>query len=135
MAVVGRIAMNEPSLVVTSFVTAVCEQDIDSLSACLHPQVRLRALLPGDAVVRVGPHAVAERFEAWLGGWDESAVLRSDVWQVAGRVAIAYRLAMRDHTGAAAEIEHQLYCDLLCRRFRVIDLLSVGPAAPGLAIR
>jgi hypothetical protein len=128
----GGIKMDEPPLVATSFLSAVCARDLDALSACLHPQVRLRALLPGDAVVKVGPQAVTERFGVWLGGWDDSEVLRSDVWVVAGRIAVAYRLVMRDGHGATVEIEHQLYCDLLGCRLRVIDLLGVGPSRPAI---
>ncbi|MFC7279372.1 hypothetical protein ACFQS1_35870 [Paractinoplanes rhizophilus] len=117
----------QATLVTATFLTAVCARDIAALAACLHPLVRLRALLPDDAVVRVGPAAVAGRFGVWLGGWDDAEVLRSEMWQVAGRSAVAYRLVLRDRAGPTMELEHQLYCDVADGRLRAIDLLGVGP--------
>src|SRR6266511_4000087 len=77
------------------FLDAIRRRDFDALSGCLHPMVQLRALRPGDAVVRIGASAVTERLSGGFGGWDEAETLRADAWEVAGLFVIAFRLRAR----------------------------------------
>ncbi|GAA2892985.1 hypothetical protein Acy02nite_40370 [Actinoplanes cyaneus] len=122
--------MREPPPVAEHFLAAVCTPDFRALARCLDPSVRLRGLFPGDAVVQVGSRAVADRFNVWIGGWGSIGVLRSQAWTVGDRLAIAYRLSLRDGRDAAIEIEHQLYCEVAGDRILAIDLLGTGPARP-----
>lgn len=107
------------------FLAAVRERDFKRLAGCLHPKVQLRALQPGDAVVRRGSSAVVERFVTWFGGWDDVQTVRTTSWDLAGRLALGYRLLVRGG-GTAREVEHQLYCDLADGQLHGIDLLSSG---------
>jgi hypothetical protein len=107
------------------FLDAIRRRDFDALSGCLHPMVQLRALRPGDAVVRMGASAVTERLAGWFGGWDEAETLRADAWEVAGRLAIAYRIRVRSASGTR-EVEQHLYCDMTGQQITAIDLLCSG---------
>ena len=113
-----------------SFLEALRARDLDALTQCLHPRVQLRALHPGGAVVQMGAAAVAERFGAWLGGWDNVEFVRSEAWEAAGRLVMAYRVRLRDGH-AVAEIEQHLHCDVVDRQLTAIDLLSTDTSAVG----
>ena len=117
--------MESPTEIAMHFMEVLHRRDFDGLTARLHPTVRLRALQPGDAVVRVGASAVTNRFSGWFGPWDEVDPLRADAWNVGGRVALAYRLRLRA-ADTTREVEQHLYCDLAGEQIAIIDLLSSG---------
>jgi hypothetical protein len=73
----------------------------------------------------MGASAVTERLIDWFSGWNEAETLRADSWEVAGRLAISYRIRVRSAAGIR-EVEQHLYCDLAGRQITAIDLLCSG---------
>jgi hypothetical protein len=106
---------------------AVARREPRVLAAALTETVRLRALLPGAAIVAHGSADVAACFHGWFADFDSVEVLESAGEAVADRLLIHYRLAMTQretswvctHTAICTVVDgHPAVIDLLCSGFR-----------------
>jgi SnoaL-like domain len=107
------------------FLEALLNRDFDAMGAHLHPRVRLRALQPGGAIVRVGANPVVARWAEWFGGWDRLTVVDYAVSPVASRLRMAYHFDVTADTDRR-EVAHQLLVDVTDERIAAIDLLCSG---------
>lgn len=113
----------------------IAAQDFAGVRAALAPEVHLRALLPGGLREWTGAEAVADRFERWFGHTEQFAALERDAGEVAGRVALRWRLRLQaERLGAGRFVVEQVaYCDASDHEVTGIDLLCTGylPEASG----
>jgi TusA-related sulfurtransferase len=108
------------------FVVALSDRDSDRLAACLHPQVRLRALVPSGLQEQTGSSTVATRINSWFEAADNIQVLEKNVYRVADRLHIRYRFREHYSDGESEIIEQDAYCDLREGAIVSIDLLCSG---------
>jgi len=106
------------------FVDAVARADAPAIEATFAPNIRLRALIPGEVRDDRGSEAVAAQFADWFGGYT-SEVVSATHEEFAGRVRVTYHLRMaRD--GAAWNVEQHAFCDHDGERITRIDLVCSG---------
>jgi len=108
------------------FVVALSDRDSERLEACLHPEVRLRALVPSGFQEQRGPTAVVARLNSWFAEAESIQVLEKNVYRVADRLHIRYRFRERYSDGASEIIEQDAYCDLREGQIATMDLLCSG---------
>jgi TusA-related sulfurtransferase len=108
------------------FVVALSDRDSERLEACLHPEVRMRALVPSEFQELNGPVAVAGRLNSWFAEAESIQVLEKNVYRMADRLHIRYRLRERYSGGESEIIEQDAYCDLRGGAIVSIDLLCSG---------
>ena len=77
------------------FVVALSDRNAERLEACLHPEVRMRALVPSGFQELKGPSAVVARLNSWFAEAESIQVLEKNVYRVADRLHIRYRF--REH--------------------------------------
>jgi TusA-related sulfurtransferase len=107
------------------------------LEACLHPEVRLRALVPSGPRERIGAAGAAAQLESWFSGAERIQLLQSEVSLVARRVRISYRFKELHSDGETEIIEQDAFCDVRQGLIESIDILCSGhlPEAGGVAAR
>ena len=117
----------QPHPLAAGFAAAVARREPRVLAAALTETVRLRALLPGAAIVAHGRADVAACFHGWFADFDTVDVLESAGEAVADRLLIHYRLALTQretrwvctHTAICTVVDgHPAVIDLLCSGFR-----------------
>jgi TusA-related sulfurtransferase len=108
------------------FVVALSDRDSERLEACLHPEVRMRALVPSGFQELKGPLVVAGRLNSWFAEAESIQVLEKNVYRVADRLHIRCRLRERYSDGESEIIEQDAYCDLRGGAIVSIDLLCSG---------
>ena len=108
------------------FVVALSDRDSERLEACLHPDVRMRALVPSGFQEDRGPEAVASRFKSWFAEAESIQVLETKVYRVADRMHVRYRFREHYSDGESEIIEQDAYCDLSEGTITAIDLLCSG---------
>lgn len=120
----------------TDFVAALAAKDFGTLRTLLADDVRFRMLLPRGPSADEGAEATVQRVASWFGPADPIEVETAAATEVAGRMALTYRLRLvRD--GTWKEIEQHLLLDLADDgRISAIDLLCSGfgvlaPEGPG----
>jgi len=114
-----------PHPIAASIAAAVARRDPRELAAALTETVRLRALLPGAAIVAHGRADVAGCLHGWFADFDAIEVLESAGEAVADRLLIHYRLTL----GRAATrwtCTQTAVCKVDDGRLAVIDLLCSG---------
>jgi len=115
------------------FVVALSDRDSERLEACLHPDVRMRALVPSGFREDRGPEAVASRFKSWFAEAESIQVLETKVYRVADRMHVRYRFREHYSDGESEIIEQDAYCDLREGTITAIDLLCSGHRSEGSA--
>ena len=107
-------------------IVALSDRDSERLEACLHPDVRMRALVPSGFQEHRGPEAVASRLKSWFAEAESIQVLEKKVYRVADRLHVRYRFREHYSDGVAEIIEQDAYCDLREGTITAIDLLCSG---------
>jgi TusA-related sulfurtransferase len=108
------------------FVVALSDRDCERLEACLHPEVRMRALVPSGFQEVEGSSTVAARLNSWFADAESIQVLEKNVYRVADRLHIRYRFRERYSDGDSEIIEQDAYCDLREGQITALDLLCSG---------
>ncbi len=108
------------------FIVALSDRDSARLEACLHPDVRMRALVPSGLREREGPAAVVSQIKSWFAEAESIQVLEKSVYRVADRLHIRYRFRELYSDGESEIIEQNAYCDLHEGTITVIDLVCSG---------
>ena len=108
------------------FVVALSDRDTERLEACLHPEVRMRALVPSGPQELRGPSAVAAKINSWFAEAEGIQVLEKRVYKVADRLHVRYRLREQYADGELEIIEQDAYCDFRQGAIAAIDLLCSG---------
>jgi TusA-related sulfurtransferase len=108
------------------FVVALSDHDSERLEACIHPDVRMRALVPAGFQELRGSSAVVARLNSWFAEAESIQVLDKNVYRVADRLHIRYRFRERYSDGDSDINEQDAYCDLRGGQIAAIDLLCSG---------
>ncbi len=108
------------------FIIALSDRNSEGLKACLHPEVRMRALVPPGFQEHKGRSAVVARLNSWFETAESIQVLEKNVYRVADRLHIRYRFRERYSDGESEIIEQDAYCDLREGQIAAIDLLCSG---------
>lgn len=105
---------------------ALAARDFPTLSGCLAPAVRMRALLPGGLRELAGPEAVVGQFRHWFEGADPFDAEAATVVTVGSRSSLHYRFALRRPGRPEREvIEQYAYVDGT-DAVEVVDLVCSG---------
>jgi TusA-related sulfurtransferase len=114
------------------FIVALSDRDSERLAACLHHEVRLRALIPPGFREDEGPSNVVARLISWFADAESVEVLEKNVYRVADRLHIRYRFRVRYSDGESDIIEQDAYFDLREGEIVAMDLLCSGfrPESP-----
>ena len=122
----AQLSSTPPREVGAAFATAVTARDYDSLRSLLADELQFRMLLPSGPTADSGAGAVVDRITSWFADADEIEVLASTSAEVAGRVAVTYRLRIR-RPGGGHLIEQHVMLDVADDgRITSIDLLCSG---------
>ena len=108
------------------FIIALSDRSSEGLEACLHPEVRMRALVPPGFQEHEGRSAVVARLNSWFETAESIQVLEKHVYRIADRLHIRYRFRERYSDGESEIIEQDAYCDLRDGQIAAIDLLCSG---------
>ena len=108
------------------FIVALSDRDSERLEACLHPDVRMRALVPSGFREQTGPSAVVSQLKSWFNEAENVQVLEKNVYRVADRLHLRYRFRESYADGEFEIIEQDAYCDLREGAISAIDLLCSG---------
>jgi TusA-related sulfurtransferase len=108
------------------FVVALSDRDSARLEACLHPEVRMRALVPSGLQEQSGSSAVVARLNSWFAEAESIEVIEKNVYRVADRLHIRYRFRERYSDGQSEIIEQDAYCNFREGQIATIDLLCSG---------
>jgi hypothetical protein len=114
-----------------AFLEGLTARDFQAVAATLHPDVRMRALLPSRLAELHGRDAVAETLESWYGPATRFEILHASVGEVAGRLQLTWRARVRPAPFGIGDgwhvIEQHVFInatetieslDLLCSGFR-----------------
>src|SRR5690349_5732777 len=109
------------------FLDALSRRDFTSLSACLDPDVRLRALVPSGPLTVDGATAVAEEIERWFGGTDDFAVADASIGQLRSAIYLRWRIRMQSaHDSRNARVVEQHAFAKADKLIHSLDLLCSG---------
>ena len=108
------------------FVVALSDRDAMRLEACLHPEVRMRALVPSGFQDLKGPSAVIARLNSWFAEAESIQVMEKNVYRMADRLHVRYRFRERYSDGETGIIEQDAYFGLRDGSINAIDLLCSG---------
>ena len=108
------------------FVVALSDRDSVRLESCLHPEVRMRALVPSGFQELKGPSAVVAKLNSWFAEADSIQVLEKNIYRVADRLHVRYRFRERYPDGETEIIEQDTYFDLRDGSIVAINLLCSG---------
>jgi hypothetical protein len=111
--------------VATAVAAAVARRDPTRLATMLTEAVRLRALLPGAAVVAHGRADAVGTIHGWFAGFDTVEVLDTAGEAVADRLLIHYRLGL-GRAGTRWVCTQTAVCKIVDGHLAVIDLLCSG---------
>lgn len=80
--------------VIGQLIDALSRRDFTGLAACLHDDVRLRAVLPRAVLDLCSAGEVAARFEQWFGGTDGFEVVDASAGMIGPRQYLRWRIRM-----------------------------------------
>lgn len=115
-----------------SFLAALLAKDFAGLGAALEPDVRFRALVPGEAVAVGSAAAAVAAFARWFGDKEDLELVACEAGAIGDRTQVRYRLRLR-RRGEPLVVEHVLCGDLEGGRFATLDLLCSGFRPDGVA--
>ena len=109
-----------------AFAASVAAKDFESIRSLLADDVRFRMLLPTGPTADSGADAAVDRITSWFADADPTQMEASTSTEVAGRVAVTYRLRVH-RSGGWHLIEQHLMLDVADDgQIRAIDLLCSG---------
>lgn len=116
---------------VARLLDAVIRKDFEGLKSVLHPDVRFRALAPGESVDVGTADEAARVFRRWFADKDGLELVDSEAGPIVDRAQLRYRLRLL-RNGEPCLVEHRLFGDLEEERFVSLDLLCSGfrPCGP-----
>jgi len=120
------LALSVEEATAEEFIVALSDRDSARLKACLHPQVRMRALVPSGFQEQSGPSAVVDRLNFWFAEAEGIQVLEKDVYRVADRLHVRYRFRELYSDGGTEIIQQDAYFDLHEGAIASINLLCSG---------
>lgn len=114
-----------------AFLEGLTNRNFDQLAETLHPEVKMRALLPPGPMDFAGADVVAGALRSWFGDAQDFALVDAAVGEVGGRLHLSWRLRVRPAPFGIGDgwhvIEQHVYADagdtidaidLLCSGFR-----------------
>jgi hypothetical protein len=114
-----------------AFLEGLTARDFAAVAATLHPDVRMRALLPSRVAELEGRDAVAGTLKSWYGPATRFEIVHASVGEVAGRLQLTWRARVRPAPFGIGDgwhvIEQHVFVnadetieslDLLCSGFR-----------------
>ncbi|MDZ7675574.1 MAG: nuclear transport factor 2 family protein [Acidimicrobiales bacterium] len=116
-----------PTSVAHRFLGTLATRDFAGLARCLHPDVRMQAVLPIGHAERHGADVVAESFRDWFGDAHAVELVGSTVDEVGPRLKLWWRLRVRfspDEPGWHL-VEQHAFADAR-DRIDAIDLVCSG---------
>ena len=108
------------------FVVALSDRDAPRLESCLHPEVRMRALVPSGFQELEGSSAVVAKLNSWFAEAESIQVLEKKLYRVADRLHVRYSFRERYSDGETEIIEQDAYFDLREGSIVAINLLCSG---------
>ncbi len=108
------------------FVVALSDRDGGRLESCLHPEVRMRALVPSGLQELEGSSAVVAKLNSWFAEAESVQVLEKNIYRVADRLHVRYLFRERYSDGDTEVIEQDAYFDLREGSIIAINLLCSG---------
>lgn len=108
------------------FVVALSDREVGRLRACLHAEVRMRALVPSGLRELRGPSAVVAELSSWFEEAESIQVLDKTVYIVGDRLHARYRFREHYPDGESGVIEQDAYFSLREGSISAIDLLCSG---------
>ena len=108
------------------FIAALANRDPQRLEACLHPDARLRALVPSGPQEHQGSATVAGRFIDWFREADGLQILDQGVDTIADRLHIRYRFRETYADGDTEVIEQDAFCELQDQKIVAMNLVCSG---------
>jgi TusA-related sulfurtransferase len=109
------------------FIVALSDRDSERLEACLHPEARMRALIPPGFEEFRGPSDIVARLLSWFSDAESIQVLEKNVYTMADRLQLSYRFREHYSDGSSDVIEQKAYCDVRNGTIVAMDLLCSGP--------
>jgi hypothetical protein len=103
----------------------VADRDLQRLGAQLTDTVRLRALLPADAIEECGREAVLAKFDNWFGSYETVVLDDAAGDDVGDKVLVHYKLVL-DRDGERRVLTQTAVCLLDGGLVRRIDLVCSG---------
>lgn len=104
---------------------ALAAGDFGRLGLLLAPEVRFRALVPGEHVDVVGSHEVVGCYRRWFGDKTDFERLDSHAAMLVDRASVRFRARLR-RGDESYVVEQLLWGDLEQGRFATIDLVCSG---------
>jgi hypothetical protein len=115
---------SDPVALGEAFLTALEAQDLEGIEALMTPEVRLRALTPGQVLGGFGPAARATMW-SWWGAYDRLEFLWKRAEMVSTKLHLSYRYL--EWTGDQATLcEQQVYCVVEDGLIADMSLLCAG---------
>jgi TusA-related sulfurtransferase len=121
----GR-TQNVDESTIEEYVVALSDRDSERLGACLHREVRMRALVPSGFQEIKGSSAVVGRLNSWFAEAESIQVIEKNVYRVADRLHVRYRFREHYSGGETAIIEQDVYCDFRDGQIVAMNLLCSG---------
>ncbi|MEP6626256.1 MAG: nuclear transport factor 2 family protein [Acidimicrobiia bacterium] len=109
------------------FLEALALRDFAAMGACLHPDLRFRALVPRGPFDTTGAEQALTRFRSWFDGPDDFEVVDASIGQVGTRIYLRWRVRMRSASdpGAVRLVEQHAFASA-GDRIESLDLLCSG---------
>ncbi len=108
-----------------AFVTGIVEGRFDVIEGLFAPQVRFRAVTPNTVREAGSARAARAVVEDWFGGTDRRQLIQSSVGLIADRVAVDYRLRLRED-GETWTVEQHAFAIITADRIADVWLLCSG---------
>jgi hypothetical protein len=98
---------------VDALIEAIAARDFGALAGCFHPEVRFRALTPGDTFGHFGAVSAVATVKRWYGDASIIELVSKEIEPIGDeRIRVGYRLrALKDNGWKA--VEQQGYCTLI----------------------
>jgi TusA-related sulfurtransferase len=109
-----------------AFVEAVVAGDFDRLETLFAPDVRFRAIIPGEYVESSTATGAREVVQDWFGDTDQRELIGSTVEMVGDRLALGYRLELTETGGRRIIVEQHVAATIDGARIRDLALVCSG---------
>lgn len=122
--------MSEAMRVGEELLRALCVRDYSRVEQLLHPDVRLRGMLPGGPFERTGARETVARFAWWFGSAHRFEIHQATAGEVGDRVHLSLRCRLRplptDWNAGWHVVEQQMYATVVDGQVTALDLLCTG---------
>lgn len=107
------------------WIEALARRDFDQLESLLVPDVRFRALVPGEQVAVVGAREAVACYRRWFGDKVDFELLDSHAGMLVDRAGVRFRARVR-RDGCSYVVDQVLWGDMEHGRFVTFDLVCSG---------